>query len=96
MNPLKGPSWSLIKQNQTRVCAIVNTSLVLCITVQVFSQLSFFLVADVGLCFGFVMKNVLITQEVLIIGEQGSHSIKAFSVPHTTPAARRLGMPKEL
>jgi len=51
----------------------------------------FFIVADMGLCFGFLLKTVLITQGSFSTAEQCLHRVKTFSAPHTTPPASRLG-----
>ena len=59
-------------------------------------ELIFFRVASVGLCFGFVLETVLITQGYFLVAEQGLHRVKAFSVPHPTPPVSRLGVHKEL
>jgi len=55
----------------------------------------FFIEAYTVLCFGFVLKTVLITR-VLTITEQFLHSIKAFLVSQPSLTANRLGMPKKL
>ena len=60
-------------------------------------ELIFFIVASMGLRFGFVLKTVLIVQGgVLVAAEQGLHRVKAFSAPHPTPPASRLGVHKKL
>ena len=59
-------------------------------------ELIFFIVASMGLCFGFVLETVLITQYVFIRAEQHLHRVKAFSASHTTPPVRRLGVHKEV
>ena len=60
-------------------------------------ELMFFIVASMGLCFGFVLEAVLITQrDVSVTAEQPLPRAKAFSAPHPTPPARRLGGHKEL
>ena len=59
-------------------------------------ELIFFIVADMGLCFGFVLKTVLITRDVSVPAEQCLHRAKAFAAPHPTQPARRLGGHKKL
>ena len=57
----------------------------------------FFIVASMGLCFGFVLETVLITQrDVLVTAEHCSHRAKVFSASHPTPPARRPGVHKKL
>lgn len=51
----------------------------------------FFRGASMGLCFGFLVDMVLMSQ-----GCFSSHSIKAFCTPHTAPPARGLGVHKDL
>lgn len=38
--------------------------------------------SSVGLCFGLMLKTVLITQGCFINADQGLHRAKAFSTPH--------------
>ena len=59
-------------------------------------ELIFSIVASIGLWFGFVLKIVLITQGCLSYAEQRLYRVKAFSAPHTTPPASRLGAHKKL
>ena len=59
-------------------------------------DLIFFIVACMGLQFGFMLKTVLITQGCFSYAEQSLHRVKAFSASHPTPPARRLGVHKEL
>ena len=54
-------------------------------------ELIFFMVASMGLCFGFVLKTVLIIQGYFSYSEQCLHRVKVFSASHPTPPARRLG-----
>jgi len=54
-------------------------------------ELIFFIVACIGLCFGFVVKTVWI-----VCAEQCLHRVKAFSASLTTPPTSRLGMHKTL
>jgi len=44
------------------------------------------------ICFGFVMKAVLVRQGCFSYAEQGLHSAKACSAPHPAPPASGLGM----
>jgi len=60
------------------------------------AELIFFIVAGIVMCFGYVMKTVLITHQCLAIAEQCLHSIKAFLVSHTAPPVSRLGVQKKL
>ena len=53
-------------------------------------ELIVFIAANMGLCFGFVLKTVLII-EVFTIAEQCLHKAKAFSAPHTTTPASSWG-----
>ena len=57
--------------------------------------LIFFIVASMGLCFGFVLETVLIIQ-VFVTAEQRLHRVKAFAASHPTPPASRLGVHKKL
>lgn len=58
----------------------------------------FFRVTIMRLCFGFVLKRVLIKQgfNYLIIAEHCVYRAKAFSASCSIPSARRLGMHKKL
>ena len=55
-------------------------------------ELIFFIVAGIRLCFGVVMKTVLVHTNVLVIAEQSLHTLKACSVSHTALPVSRLGM----
>ena len=59
-------------------------------------ELVLFIVASMGLCFGFVLETALIIQGGLVTAEQCLHRVKAFSASHTTPPASRLGVHKKL
>lgn len=54
----------------------------------------FFTVVIMGLCFGFVLKTVLII-DVSAIAELCLHNIKAACASCTAPLGRRLGVHKE-
>ena len=62
-------------------------------------ELIFFIVASMGLCFGFVLKTVLILiiqGDVFVTTEQCLHSIKPFPASHPTPPVSNLGVHKNL
>ena len=70
---------------------ILKCFLILGVLILAGIELIFFIVASRGLCFGFVLKTVLITQRCF------HHCwAKAFSASHPTPPARRLGVHKKL
>ena len=52
--------------------------------------------ATMVLCFGFVLKAVLIIQGCLSLAEQCLHSTQVFSASHAAPSASRLGVHKKL
>ena len=71
---------------QVGECELYTNVLVLAGTEFIFP-----IVASMGLCFGFVLKTVLITQDVLLTAEQGLHRVKAFPASYPTPPASGLG-----
>ena len=60
------------------------------------TELFYFIVACVVLCFGFDMKTVLITHQCFNIAEECLHRVKAFPTSHTAPPASRLEVGKKL
>ena len=59
-------------------------------------ELISFIVASIGLCFGFVLETQLIIQGCLVTAQQGLHRVKAFSASHPTPPVSRVGVHKKL
>ena len=58
-------------------------------------KLIFFIVASMGLFFGFVLETVDNTEMfLLLLGS--AYRVKASSASHTTPPASRLGVHKKL
>lgn len=49
------------------------------------AELIFSALTCTGLCFGFVLQTVLITQDVFITAKQRLHTVMALSAPYTTP-----------
>ena len=64
--------------------------------VLVLAGIIFFIVAGMGLCFGFVLETALLIQGCFVIAEQCLHRVKAFSASHPTPPANRLGAVQEV
>ena len=57
-------------------------------------ELIFFIVAGMGLCFGFLLETALIMQKCFQLLLSSAYSARAFSAPQPPPPARRLGVHK--
>lgn len=57
-------------------------------------ELMFSTMLGVGLCFGFVLRRMLLTQGCSITTEHCFHRVRAFSVSHSIPAVRGLRVHK--
>jgi len=60
------------------------------------TELIFFIVAHMVLCFGLVIKAVLITQGCLLLLLNSATKVKAISASHATPPKSRLRVNQEL